>query len=272
MEPTFSARNYFGEGQQTDLNQGAVFIGAYAEDYAESVNYGLVITARCDIAQDKAKKYSYMPLVSLVDWMKFDFVELLIKRVTKAAQNSVVSTLKSIGGSELLLKTYPLAKIQENYKEQGSAKQRKSFTNACRKLELLDSVNDLPVSDEMLNQLIASFESDAKAIIQQLIAQNLTGYYFVDDVLEGGACIALLREIHHLKRDTALALRTGIRIDDGSVNYPDDSDLSYTIGTIKSPYIEHVMQKFSELFIRIGIDDPDANAAEIIIGNYKNEE
>lgn len=52
--------------------QGTVFSCAYAEDYTDTSVYGLVITARCDAAQDKAPIFSYIPVVSLPDWVLCD--------------------------------------------------------------------------------------------------------------------------------------------------------------------------------------------------------
>ncbi len=57
----------------------------------------------------------------------------------------------------------------------------------------------------------------------------------------------------------------------GKVNYNDADDLSYTIGVVKSPYIEHIMQKFAELFTRIGVEDPEPDAVQKILRGFSDE-
>ena len=51
------------------LTQGTLFTCAAAEDYGGCNVHGLVITARCDVAQNKAAVFNYLPVVSLDDWV-----------------------------------------------------------------------------------------------------------------------------------------------------------------------------------------------------------
>ena len=133
MDLSFTYRDFLEEGLNTTVNQGSVFIGAYAEDYTNSINYGLIITARCDIAQNKAKKYSYLPLIPLNSWLKHDFIQLLYKRVIKGTEKTLISSFEAIGETELLLRTFSLEKLIEKFKDAGKEKQRKNFLKACEK-------------------------------------------------------------------------------------------------------------------------------------------
>jgi hypothetical protein len=45
------------------LSQGTIFSCASAEDYPDCLVHGLVITARCDIAQSKVPIFNYLPVV-----------------------------------------------------------------------------------------------------------------------------------------------------------------------------------------------------------------
>ncbi len=262
-------RSFFREGLNSELTQGSVFYGALVEDYNDKINYGLIITARCDISQNKAPVYSYLPLVSFDNWLVQEFPLLLHNKIKKSVYNSLVSAFINIGGSELLLDTYDLEKLKDSFSDAGSNKQRTSFHN---KIEDFYKLNNLLSGDIGVNEiksLITSskiFSSACESILDDLISQNLLGYYFVDDITNDGPHVIKLRDVYHLKSDYAVNLRNGINLK--NVNYLNDNEkLSFTVGKIKSPYIEHILQKFSNVFTRIGIDDPDKNMIKDMIGN-----
>lgn len=261
-------RSFFREGLNSELTQGSVFYGAFVEDYSDSLNYGLVITARCDISQNKAPIYSYLPLVSLDNWLVKEFPSLLYSRINKNINSNLVSAFINIGGSELLLETYGLDKLKETFKDSGSQKQRTTFNE---KIEDVNKLNYLLSSNVEVNKMRALmksskvFNSASEGILNELISQNLLGYYFVDDITSDGPHVIKLRDVYHLKSDYATNLRKGVHLT--NVNYLKDNDKkSFTVGEIKSPYIEHILQKFSNIFTRIGIDDPDKNMIIDIIG------
>lgn len=265
---SFSPRKFLVEGLNTSLDQGCIFYGAYAEDYRGSSNYGLIITARCDIAQNKAKKYSYLPVVSLNDWMRQDLVQIVKRRVSKNVQNKLLETFSKIGGTELIIKTYSLEKIRDAFSSEGTEKNRAKFFEACDLKVLFEKVSEVPVSEEIFNSFLKSFKSEVLQVIKSLVGQNESGYYFIDEIWNEGPHVVLLREIHHIDNFTAHKLREGVEMQ-GSMapNYLGEK-LSYTVGVIDSPFIEHIMQKFSELFVRIGIEDPDFSAPDAILKGF----
>lgn len=261
-------RGFFREGLNSELTQGSVFYGAFVEDYSDSINYGLVITARCDISQKKASIYSYLPLVSLENWLVKEFPSLLYSKIHKSIYSNLVSAFINIGGSELLLETYGLDKLKESFKDSGSQKQRTKFYEKVEDFNKLNYLLSSVVDADELRALMKSskvFGSASEVIFNDLISQNLLGYYFVDDITSDGPHIIKLRDVYHLKSDYAVNLRKGVNLK--NVNYIKDNDeKSFTVGEIKSPYIEHILQKFSSVFTRIGIDDPDKNMIKDIIG------
>lgn len=80
--------------------------------------------------------------------------------------------------------------------------------------------------------------------------------------------VALLREVKHIPRELALAIASGLDADAylalqqqqpecaGRLAVGKD-DFSLPLGILRSPDIEHLMQEFSWLFGRIGIEDLD---------------
>ncbi|ENB2049777.1 hypothetical protein D2H34_001181 [Vibrio fluvialis] len=263
-------RSFFHEGLNSELTQGSVFYGAFVEDYSEELNYGLIITARCDISQKKAPIYSYLPLISVDNWMVGEFTSILYNKANKSIYKNLVTAFELIGGSELLLKTYSFEKILDNFSNAGKQSQRDSFLNKLNDYRETQRLLNKGLHTEDVKQIVCSsktLSSLGESIIGDLISQNLLGYYFIDDVTGDGPHILKMRDVYNLKSEYAESLRTGISLP--SVKYPelDNEQVSFTIGVIKSPYIEHILQKFSNVFARIGIDDPDKRMVKEIIGN-----
>jgi hypothetical protein len=55
--------------QRGAMTQGTIFSCAVAEDYRACTTRGLIITARCDVANDKVRTYNYLPVVPFSDWI-----------------------------------------------------------------------------------------------------------------------------------------------------------------------------------------------------------
>lgn len=79
------------------LNQGTLFSCGAAEDYAGCDVHGIVITARCDVANDKAQIYNYLPVVKLDDWLKRDGRILIAERGIKTTFGEMKNALKDVG-------------------------------------------------------------------------------------------------------------------------------------------------------------------------------
>lgn len=263
-------RDIFQEGLNTELTQGSVFIKAYSESYPKAMNYGIIVTARCDISQKKAKINTYLPVVPISSWMDFDFLEILNKRCRGQVENAFKSQFEAIGGSMLVFKTYGVEKIKSHFFDPPLSAKQKRALDTLEKIELLDAVSFLESREVSAKKYLEKFPKESESILKELVSQNLSGYYFIDDVCGDGPHIVLLRETYHLSQEDALSLRVGCKINNLNINY-EDGDFSYTIGVVRSPYLEHIMQKFSELFTRIGIDDPEPDAAKNLLTGIISE-
>lgn len=262
-------RSFFRDGINSDLTQGSVFYRAYAEDYSDFINYGLVITARCDISQEKAPIYSYLPLISFDNWFLGEFTKVLYNKVNKSVYKNLISAFSQIGGSELLLETYGLDVLEKRFSDEGKKAQRENFFKKVQEYKLLQRLLSDEIEVKEVKSIINSsklFLSESEKIVDDLISQNLAGYYFIDDITNDGAHVLKLRDVYHIKSSYALELKNGTRLP--NVDYGEDqNEVSFTVGEIKSPYIEHILQKFTNIFSRIGIDDPDKCMIKELIGN-----
>lgn len=267
----------FDAPKSKELTQGSVFTCAYAENYNDGPVLGLVITARCDVAQNKVPTFSYVPVVTLESWVLKDGAEIILDRIEADAENQFRNFLKDRNLSNSLLQSHTPQQIYDAHfkpTEEDKAKKRQcekyrstvSVWAATRNLRL-----DHCDTSELKAHLL-SHEDKVDTVVKELVGNRLAGYYLLrglDLDLDGSRidCVALLREVHHIPANVAQQIAKGISAADWRTQsapprslcprFLDIDDYSLPIGRLKSPWIEHVMQNFALLFSRIGVKDND---------------
>ena len=154
------------------------------------------------------------------------------------------------------VKIYGMDRVLEIVKQKVKAKQYDSIENKIK--EYIDLNNATKFAE-----VYSVFEKDIKGIIKDIVENKVMDFFFIDSVGEYGPCIVNLREVNHLDRIVAKKISSGIEISSlgsdaagmyRSLNLLDDNGLVSIIGEVRSPYIELLMQRFSENYTRIGID------------------
>jgi hypothetical protein len=152
-----------------------------------------------------------------------------------------------------------------------AAKQRARFNDLCARHELAASGILSAPSDAVCLQIAKVAPKLKDGLLSELAHQRLAGYYFLNRVEpDGEDCgyVALLREIQAMPRLVARAVAEGLdngRFGEMCKAEPElrgrlciaQDDPAMPVGLLRSPNLEHLMQSFSLLFSRIGIDDPD---------------
>lgn len=265
------------------LTQGTVFNCASAFRYPGKNVLGITITARCDVAQAKYRILNYVPAVPLSDWFQVDGLEILVEQEAATLQNTMNSLLKNAGISPSLVTSVSVPEIISKNFPQNDRK----LDSAKRKL--LDCHDSLCTIASLEKHPLALFDWFRKnkapriqETIKKLFEHKLSGYYFLERLrpgneLEGHVC--LLREVTSLSKEVAEGLIKGlskhqweeiIRVGVAQNLDFSNEDFACPISQIGSPYVEHLMQSFSNLFIRIGVSDPDADDIETIVSKFAN--
>lgn len=257
------------------LTQGTIFSCATAEDYENCNVHGLIITARCDIAQSKAQIYNYLPVVQLDDWIHRDGRIILCERLIKSTLGKIKAVLRAAGYSESVMQTETPAAILETLfpetEEKQKAKVREQFRTLLENLEQLNACEESPPLDGRIVQIADRYSSERDTLIKELAAQKLNGYYFLETVTSENkptGYIVLLREVRHIPRELAYWIANGLSKSEYEAAYAQNKELfgrlsfceeevSMPMGLLQSPDIEHLMQVFSFLFSRIGLPDLD---------------
>lgn len=269
----------FDDPRENEFTQGTVFSCGYAEAYQASSVYGLVITARCDAAQEKAPMFSYIPVVSLQDWILSDGASVITERIGADCLNTVKNYLKAEKLSDSLLATKSLDEIYETHFRhlEGDKGREKMCVKMKTTIEAFKSNDNIVGTStvEQRRQHLIKYPATTECVIKELSKNKLSGFYLLRDmpVLDGtkGDFVALLREIHHIPSTLAREIVAGItkdswlERDESAVSCPrfwGEDDLAAPVAKLRSPWIEHLMQNFSLLFSRIGVADNDFNAVK----------
>ncbi|GAA0842926.1 hypothetical protein GCM10009113_11880 [Marinobacter szutsaonensis] len=237
--------------------QGSIFNFAHHEDYPSDEILGLLITARCDIANDKADKFSYLPTIPLGIWCKKELPAILKARESKSVENQLNTYLKKTNLTTNSVKIYGFNNIRTVFNNQLGRKDKE------KGLEKLDRYEALTKSSDH-HYLKTYFEKEIELIFKDIIKNKHMSYFFIDEIGSYGPCITNLREVSHMDSNAAKIISGGIELHKltdrkspiNCINNIDPDGIACLIGQLRSPYIELLMQRFAENFTRIGIDDP----------------
>lgn len=287
------------------IDQGTVIYGIRSSKYPTVPCYGVIITARCDIAQKKVPKYYYLVAVDASEWFCSEHGYGIVYRNTiQNSSNSIESIAK-----DLELNGEVLISLSEQDLEIVLSEKRAEYAGQKNLLNKLQSLsghiaeynifNGKHMTDKKRGQAIKRKPKPATDELGMIDKGDRNHYYYLpqhayleNQVFNKGLIVDLL-EIGKISISDAEKIRTpGIdyqvlpkipgpeemievintgvqqeidrmfnRIHENkrlSMNYwlKDDSDYVVIEGVIKSPWCEHLMQRFSNAFIRIGLDNP----------------
>lgn len=264
------------------LEQGLIFSCAMAEDYPASEVWGITITARCDIAHDKAPVLNYLPIVSLRDWMQADGRLILCSRLLKHINSQQKSILQQCGFSPSILMVQSQHRIAETLFAQSDDKKiqrhHKRFSELADAYTRTQAAQAGKLVRPEVYQLFREFPNLTKGISAELSTNSLNGFYFLSTLAPEGPAdgyVVLLREVRHIPRNLAHLIASGL----SSEQYLElcksepssaarlsfiHSDFAMPIGQLLSPEMEHLIQVFAFLFSRIGIDDLDQDYVSLL--------
>lgn len=258
------------------ITQGTVFSCAHAARYEGCEVFGLAITARCDVAQQKYPVLNYLPVVSLADWLRRDGLDILAETEGNEQDGQLRKMLRQANVSETLPLSVPLERIAElNFPlDQGSKAEKAAatrFHSLVQEISEFDTLRDKG-TDAQYNWFCQNRKPKVVEIVKRLSRHAVLGHYLFETLSYEGefsqGYVCLLREVNTLPRTIAERLGAGLdrasydslcggdRHSTMSLQIGND-DLAMPIAEIASPTMEHVLQVFSNLFGRIGIADPD---------------
>ncbi|MGR2738145.1 hypothetical protein ACUY1T_06800 [Billgrantia sp. Q4P2] len=259
-------RNMFELASLNKFDQGVIFQGGVTNLHPDKPCLGIVLSARCDLSQKKVESVAYAPVVKMSEFIeKFLFFKAvegfvkekkgLIKKHLIQSNPKLSSWIDAIG--EMAVFGYE----KDNLKPKLRESVEKLFSDIDTALEL--EYCKLNGNDKV----VESIRKKIKTQIEDIAKGKVEGYFIIDNISDPleeseGAYVVILREVRYLSMLFLELIAKGFtasqkeEIKKSDVYYK-EGFYYYLICQMKSPYIELLMQRFSNLFIRIGVDDID---------------
>ena len=199
-----------------EVTQGTLFNCAVADRYQGKRVWGLAITARCDIANDKYPVLNYLPVVTLLDWMHCDGLEILFGNALKSSRGNFANTLKQAGVALSVLESIPRQDVVSSffYGEKTNRMQKKLAPKAKEQADRLDRLDALNFEDPGdRNWFLDNCQKEASALVKELVLNKVPSFYFlpsVTDANENEGYVILLRESAFLPRRIAKEVANGV--------------------------------------------------------------
>ena len=271
------------------LTQGTIITGVRSDKYSNIRCNGVVISARCDLANCKISKIYYLIAVPSDDWLLSDegFNIVLSQR-----QNDLEDKLQTkLGGSGLDWSTLKSFSVEEfstviHDQEVGLKKDTdkvlevfRTFKNYTSKyLELGDKKAILQNESK---SVASSLLKIANGQMMHYIPENA---YIKDGSIDRGLIIDL-QELEYISiRDAERLVNCEIDIQSKDLSEVDKQRYNncfflmdwpgYAMAAydIASPWTEYIMQRFSNAFIRIGVDGPQKEDVQSMVSRVSKQD
>lgn len=183
------------------------------------------------------------------------------------------SALRDAGLAESMLDTLSPETIREHL----AAMTGKAERNAARRYADAEAQRDavgaalkVATGSKCAADLFDGQPKEYQRMLQDLLSNSISDYHFVErsePVEDCHGYVALLREIRYLPVTLADELRDGIdfqRFAELCRDQPrfadklaiaDEEQYAMAVGVVQSPFIELLMQRFTNLYARIGVTD-----------------
>ena len=249
---------YEGPRLTRNLTQGSIINHCLADNYNDVEDiYGFIITPRCDLAHEsKVTHVHYLPVVDFKDWIEHDGKDYLFNKWLRKKKEKFESKCK----------VYQIPMSHFSY----SHYEKMANTLICNKSDKDDFLslalivtNPLKDNSEFLSHIN---KRDIKTqLVKDLLEDKIAAFYLIEDWGKNtnNHKVILLRELKRISILTTQKIYHGLdlsEIIEGKKKLKktsDSEDLCQVCAQIASPFVEHIMQRFSHNFCRIGVDDRD---------------
>ena len=246
------------------IQQGSIFNCVQVPQYERHKCYGIVMTARCDLEWDKQSVINFLPIVPFSAWAVTDMSRFLARRMRPTLEKQVFKRLTDNSATKQMIETFP---IEDIILQLLPKKERQKALDQYALLKLAEKVSTQPTGEsEIGKDLIRRATRDVAEICEELITQRLSEYYFLEHVdVSDHVCtegyVVLLRRMNTIDNATMHLVATGFC---ESQELPESIRNVFTLaidpvcmitGVLRSPDVEHLCQRFAQLFTRIGLDD-----------------
>ena len=251
------------------ITQGTMISSMRSERYIGHQCYGIVISARCDLANKKITKVFYLIAIPLEEWILSDAgFSILLSGVVTNIEGSLKDFAKNNDLSWIDLKTFSLEEFEQVVCElQMKNRQAKDIIHKFKKFKVYTTHKyGLREKQSIISAERKSFEGGCMEIVS---GKNLQFSYIpedaINDIINGVVIdhqeldyltISTAELVDNYKMDVTVLTKEEQEKFNDKFFIIEEPGYSIPLCTIKSPWIEYLMQRFSNMFTRIGVDVP----------------
>ena len=273
------------------LTQGTIITGVRSDKNSNIRCNGVVISARCDLANCKISKIYYLIAVPSDDWLLSDegFNIVLSQR-----QNDLEDKLQTkLGGSGLdwsTLKSFSVEEFSTVIHDQEVGLKK----DTDKVLEVFRTFKNYTSKYLELGDKKAILQNESKSVASSLLKianGQMMHYIYVpgnayikDGSIDRGLIIDL-QELEYISiRDAERLVNCEIDIQSKDLSEVDKQRYNncfflmdwpgYAMAEydIASPWTEYIMQRFSNAFIRIGVDGPQKEDVQSMVSRVSKQD
>ena len=258
------------------LEQGSIINCCLAEEYKGKEVYGIIITPRCDISNEKVTSFHYLPIVSYYDWLRINFWEIFRRKIGIDLNSKMKGILKSKNISTNIVDSFTPGEIRKTFLERYTKKKDKDkFSETSIDLEKLLGTPSQNPSDEDFYYFFNRFDKTAKSILNEIKQNKRNEFYLIEDFTdreEKSYFVILSREVRRISFEIGLRIACGLNMlelssDDyrvSDINPKAKSGFIMAHAVLESPILEHLIQHFNQNFARIGVQDHPRSIIETL--------
>lgn len=254
-----------------EITQGSIVYGVRSNLYLNTNCCAIIISAKCDLAQKKTEKVFYLEALPLYQWLISKKGIDTISTVTKNNKRNSMSKYDRAGLNidTLLSFSEEEAKVVIYDPELDlTDKERRELMEGYQEYQY---ISELGSGEDALSRLLGKDKNVKKRIKEITDGKNTHLCFIPEDAYKNNGCFndGLLVDLQQIDFFTVEEIELIVRcqIDSKTLSieemtqYDKKFCLSMEPGyaivaeSISSPWIEYIMQKFSNSFIRIGVDN-----------------
>lgn len=265
-----------------ELVQGTIFTCGLSDSYPSVSALGMLITARCDTAQDKTEVYNYVPVIPVEAWIEKDGLEIVAKRALANAIGGMKKALTEVGMAHSIIEFVEPEAIIAELKTATSRQEKAAASKFEQASQFAHTINHLLLKpDRTLKDALAFLDANEglyKSVIKELMTNGLAEFHYIESADLGEKTrgyVALMREIRFISASLGKRIAVGLDAQEfetmrqtfspslNHIRFSTEHDFAMPLSCVASPFIELVMQRFANLFSRIGVADvPKERIAE----------
>lgn len=266
----------------TEVTQGTLISGVRFDKYENIPCYGVIINARCDLAQNKTNKVYYLAVIPLSLWIQSSegFFQLTQNKLQEV-ESKIKAHVNPRGLAWETLKTFEINEFDKVIKENfNKDKDIKILTEDFINYKKFSSTNETTIENtKLLNtiteKIIKFFEDVSNGknrnllLIpkEALVQKSFTEPLIVDVSELDFVNIFTVNQIAQGEMDVK-----NIKLSEPTKSMynkkfflMNDPGYSIICDEIISPWVEYIVQHFANAFIRVGVDNMTKESIKVVV-------